>query len=102
MLQNRASEVILRALFDISLATLSCLCLSLDIIAPGLNGQSFSTYGEKVMEAARLGPSIFPTAFATIIARFYKHMARWQEERDRSLGVRLVTSVWQAHTDFYR
>lgn len=43
--------------------------------------------GHGVEEAAKVGPSIYPIVFAAIVARFLRHLARWQAERGARLGV---------------
>lgn len=76
VLRDRVYQVILRALIDVLLASLPCLFMSLGIIAARLHSQPTSSYGANVEQAARLGPTIFPIAFAAIVARFNKHLAR--------------------------
>jgi len=88
LLQNRTHQIIVRSLVDVCHTVLPCLFISLGIVAAYLDGQETSSYGRKVQEAARLGPTIFPIAFAAIVARFNRHLARWQVERGQCLGVR--------------
>ena len=70
-----------------SLAVPPCLFIALGISAAYLNGRPLSSYGQRVEEAARLGPTIFPIVFVAIVARFNTHLAHWQAERGHYLGV---------------
>jgi len=92
-LRHRKKHMWLRVLIDISLAVLPCLFIALGIIAAYLNGRPSSLYGQRVEEAARLGPTIFPIVFAAIVARFNRHLAHWQAERGQYLGVRTPIPV---------
>lgn len=86
-LQNGTYRSLLRILIDVILIVLPCFFIALAIIAAYLNGHPFSSYGQKVEQASRLGPTIFPIAFAAIVARFNRHLATWQAERGQRLGV---------------
>lgn len=61
--------------------------MDLGIAAIRLDGQPESAFGNKIQELSRLGPTIYPIAFAAIVARFMRHMARWLAQRGQSLGV---------------
>lgn len=60
----------------------------LGILALHLDGQPISPHGERVVEATRLSPTIYPIVFAALAARFFHSLARWAAERPR--GIRLA------------
>jgi hypothetical protein len=62
--------------------------VDLAIAAALLDGHPESRYGRTVQEISRVGPTIYPIAFAAIVARFMRHMARWQAQRGLQLGAR--------------
>lgn len=86
-LRRPGQQVFVGVLIDVCLANLPCAFIALGFIAVYLDDQPISSYGRMVEESARLGPTIFPIAFAAIVARFTKHLARWQAERGQRLGV---------------
>lgn len=98
VLQHRKRDVFPQVLLDIFMAILPCLFIVLGIVAACLNGQYPSSYGQKVEQAARLGPTIFPIAFAAIVARFYRHLARWQAEKGQYLGVSCRSVGFRHHS----
>lgn len=101
-LRDQVYKRIGRAAFDVCLAVIPCLfiCKCLDSLMPHclirvdlgiaaslLDGQPESAFGSKIQELSRLGPTIYPIAFAAIVARFMRHTARWLAQRGQSLGV---------------
>lgn len=58
-------------------------------LALRLDQQLRSDLGEKVFAATRLGPTIFPIAFAAISGRFFQNLSRWYLERPK--GIKLGT-----------
>lgn len=88
-LRSPLHQTILRTIVDVFMVTLPCLFIALGVVATRLNQQEKSSYGEKVKQAARLGPTVFPIAFAAIVARFNRQLARWQAEKGQCLGVRV-------------
>jgi hypothetical protein len=46
-----------------------------------------STQGETILQAAKLGPTIFPIVFAAVVGRLMKTYALWRAERIERLGV---------------
>ncbi|KAI9151348.1 hypothetical protein HJFPF1_08550 [Paramyrothecium foliicola] len=63
--------------------------LVLALLALGIDGEVESAYGERLLQAARLSPTIYPIVFAMVAARFYKNVARWALEQPH--GIRLAT-----------
>lgn len=59
------------------------------MLALRLDHQPRSDLGERALSATRLGPTLFPIAFAAISSRFFQNLSRWYLERPN--GVRLGT-----------
>lgn len=57
------------------------------IIALLINHRERSDLGEELYSAIRLGPTLFPIAFAAVAGRFFHNLARWCMERPQ--GIRL-------------
>lgn len=66
----------------------------LRILALNLDGQPISPHGERVVEATRLGPTIYPIVFAALGARFFHSIARWAAERPRGIRLAALEQVY--------
>lgn len=104
-LSQTSQQILLRCIVNIALAVLPVLficeletlqsftmcqfdkSIALAVVAAGLHGRDMSSLGQKVQEAAKLGPTIYPIVFAAIVTRFLRHLAQWQAEKGQSLGV---------------
>ena len=60
----------------------------LAILAASLNDRQVSRYGNNIIDALKIGPTVYPIVFAAIAARFMKKIASVKAERGTSLGVR--------------
>jgi hypothetical protein len=56
--------------------------------ALAVDGLPLSPEGDIVIQAARLGPTVFPIVFAAVVGRLMKSLALWKAERGSELGVR--------------
>lgn len=63
--------------------------LALAIVAYRLDDKAVSAYGDKVQDAMKLGPTIFPIAFAAIASKAVRSLARKLVERGEKIGVSL-------------
>jgi ABC-type enterobactin transport system permease subunit len=67
------------------------LLINLPIVLAGLvvdiRGQEAGNYGQGVMQASRLGPSVFPIHFAAIVGGMMHSFALWRAQKGTSLAV---------------
>jgi hypothetical protein len=73
-------------LWDAVVTMLPLLFLVFAVVAARLDGQPLSAWGERVRQAANLGPTIFPVLFAVIVRRMLRALALWRAERGARLG----------------
>jgi hypothetical protein len=64
------------------------------ILSLALDSQRFSDSGKKVLDIARLIPTIYPIVFAAVAGRFYKNVARWQLEHPQGVRVGNLEQVF--------
>ncbi|CAI6085173.1 unnamed protein product [Clonostachys chloroleuca] len=64
------------------------------ILSLALDSQRFSDSGKKVLDIARLIPTIYPIIFAAVAGRFYKNLARWQLEHPQGVRVGNLEQVF--------
>lgn len=64
------------------------LYLVLAGLAIHLDGVEVSHYGDRVIQASRLGPSIFPVVFAAIVGDLMRCLTLWKAQNRAHLGVR--------------
>jgi hypothetical protein len=57
------------------------------VCALQLDGKPLSDYGSHIVNAAKLGPTIFPIIFAAVVGRLMKSLALWRAEKGTNLGV---------------
>jgi len=69
------------------------LRLVLAVFALALDFQPISDYGDTVVEATRLGPTVFPIIFAAISSRFFRNLARWKAEQRRGIGLAALEQI---------
>ncbi|SPO06964.1 uncharacterized protein DNG_09658 [Cephalotrichum gorgonifer] len=67
--------------------------LLLGVLALHLDDQPLSTYGERVVQGTRLGPTIYPIVFAAIVSRFFRNLARWSAERPRGVTLGALEQI---------
>ncbi|KAK2774983.1 hypothetical protein FQN52_000195 [Onygenales sp. PD_12] len=84
--RNACNDKFLTALETV-LATIPTLFLVLGILAIRLDGKQISGYGEKIVQATKLGPSIFPIVFAAIVGNMLRRYALWRVENCAPLGL---------------
>ncbi|KAH7091385.1 hypothetical protein FB567DRAFT_273048 [Paraphoma chrysanthemicola] len=72
---------------DCLLLIFPLLFIALAIVACRLDNKAVSSYGERVQDATKLGPTIFPIAFAAIASRAIRSIARKLVERGAKIGV---------------
>jgi hypothetical protein len=58
--------------------------------ALALDSQPLSPWGQRIVEATKLGPTVYPIIFAGLVGRLMKSMALWRAERGANLGVRVL------------
>jgi hypothetical protein len=63
-------------------------CAGLSFRALAVDGRPLSPGGEIVIQAAKIGPTVFPIVFAAVVSRLMKWFALWKAERGSELGVR--------------
>lgn len=56
--------------------------------ALAVDGLPQSPEGDIIIQAAKLGPTVFPIVFAAVVGRLMKSLALWKVERGSELGVR--------------
>jgi hypothetical protein len=66
--------------------------LVLGITALTLDGKSVSGWGNNIVRATRLGPSVFPIVFVGLVGRFMRSIALWRAEHGGKLDVSLTLS----------
>ena len=74
-------------IWDVILSLVPSLFLILGFCALHLDQKTRSSFGDKVTEALRLGPSIFPIVYAAIVGRLSRAIAKWLAERGSRLGL---------------
>ncbi|KAJ3522152.1 hypothetical protein NM208_g12981 [Fusarium decemcellulare] len=75
--------------WDILLTLAPILFIVLAILTLQIEGETPSSYGQKLVELVRLSPTVYPIIFAAVTSRFYKTYARWSLEQPH--GARLST-----------
>lgn len=71
-----------------SILTLSpIIFLLLAFTALSVNGDPLSSKGNVVLEASKLGPSLFPIIFAAVVGRLMKTTALWLVQRGSTIGM---------------
>jgi ABC-type sugar transport system permease subunit len=66
--------------------------LVLGITALTLDGKSVSRWGNNIVRATLLGPSVFPIVFAGLVGRFMRSIALWRAEHGGKLDASLTLS----------
>lgn len=61
--------------------------LVITVLAWRLSGSEISDYGDNVMDALLLAPTIFPILYAAIVGKFMRSCALQYAERGATLGV---------------
>lgn len=74
-------------LWDANITFFPVVFIILAISAAGLSNKGMSEWGEQVIAATRLGPTIFPIIFAALVGRLAKHVARYRVERGATVAV---------------
>ncbi|KAK0706014.1 hypothetical protein B0T26DRAFT_836843, partial [Lasiosphaeria miniovina] len=77
----------LRFAGELALTILPISFIILAILAAKLDGQPLSNYGQNVVDATRLGPSIYPIIFTAVASRFYRSVALWTAARPRGISI---------------
>ncbi|RHZ63340.1 hypothetical protein CDV55_100195, partial [Aspergillus turcosus] len=72
---------------DAILACFPIIFLVLAILAIRLDGTQVSQYGDGIIQATQLLPSIFPIVFAAIVGGLMRNYALWRAENCAPLGV---------------
>ncbi|KAJ0165679.1 hypothetical protein CTA2_10389 [Colletotrichum tanaceti] len=82
--------------WELVLTVLPLFFIALAITAIFLNKSPVATsaYGDRIVEASRLGPTIYPILFAMVAARFYKNAARWHLERPQGVRVSSLEQIF--------
>lgn len=73
--------------WDIAVTLLPLLPITLAIASARLDNERISEWGERVIAATRLGPTIFPIIFAALVGRFAKSLARYLLEKGTTVTV---------------
>jgi hypothetical protein len=71
---------------DVLLTLLPLSFLAFAAVAARLDDQPISTWGDKVRQVAKIGPTIFPILFAVVLRRMLRMVALWRAERGAPLG----------------
>lgn len=73
---------------DLLLTLAPCLFLIHSLLALSVNNYPVSSsLGQKVEQATKLAPTLFPVIFAAVAGRFMRTYALWRAERGASLGI---------------
>lgn len=73
---------------DLLLTLAPCLFLIHSLLALSVNNHPVSSsLGQKLEQATKLAPTLFPVIFAAVVGRFMRTYALWRAERGASLGV---------------
>lgn len=73
---------------DLLLTLAPCLFLLHSFLALSVNNEPVSSsLGQKVEQAAKIAPTLFPVVFAAVVGGFMRTYALWRAERGSSLGV---------------
>jgi len=72
---------VLGLVWNIMVTLLPLLFIAFAIIVHQLNNKSISDWGEQVVAASRLGPTIFPIMFTLLVGRSMKSLARYLMEK---------------------
>ncbi|KAJ5622997.1 hypothetical protein N7490_011602 [Penicillium lividum] len=86
-LRNNACSDKMSTLVDLILACVPLAFLVFAILAIRLNKDEISSYGEEIVQAAKLSPSIFPIVFAAIAGNMLRNYALWRAEHCAPLGL---------------
>ncbi|KAH0429901.1 hypothetical protein CcaCcLH18_08183 [Colletotrichum camelliae] len=81
--------------WEITLTVLPLFFICVSILSLKLDAHivSTSTYGGKLEEIIRLGPTIYPILFAMVAGRFFKNMARWRLERPHGITISSLEQI---------
>lgn len=72
---------------DVILTIAPCAFLTLAFQALTVSGKAVTSHGEKVEQASKLGPTVFPIIFAAVMGRLMRTWALWRAERGAPLGL---------------
>ncbi|KAL4908310.1 hypothetical protein BDW74DRAFT_99448 [Aspergillus multicolor] len=60
--------------------------IALAVLVIGLDGKELSRYGDTIIQATRLGPTVFPIVFAAIVGSLMRNWALWKAQNGAALG----------------
>ncbi|GIK06734.1 hypothetical protein Aspvir_002384 [Aspergillus viridinutans] len=86
-LTNNARSSPFATSLDAILACFPILFLVLAILAIRLDGTQISQYGDGIIQATQLLPSVFPIVFAAIVGGLMRNYALWRAQNCAPLGV---------------
>ncbi|KAJ5918344.1 hypothetical protein N7454_010719 [Penicillium verhagenii] len=86
-LKNNASSDKLATSVDLILACVPLAFLVFAILAIRLNAEEISSYGERILQTAKLSTSIFPIVFTAIVGNMLRNYALWRAEHCAPLGL---------------
>ncbi|GAB1317843.1 hypothetical protein MFIFM68171_08053 [Madurella fahalii] len=78
---------------DVILALLPVAFFALAGLAVCLEGRQISEFGESIVEATRLGPSIYPIIFAAVASRFYRTLALWRATGPKGITIGALEQI---------
>ncbi|KAL6234936.1 hypothetical protein BDW75DRAFT_210894 [Aspergillus navahoensis] len=85
-LKNNARSALLPTVFDAVLACFPFAFVVLAILAIHLDGNEISNYGETIIQATRLGPTVFPIVFAAVVSSLMRSYGLWKAQNGAKLG----------------
>ncbi|KAF9882740.1 hypothetical protein FE257_005331 [Aspergillus nanangensis] len=86
-LKSNATSDKISTTLEIVLSVVPMLFLVLAIMGIRIHGQQISAYGEGIIQATKLGPSIFPIVFTAIVGTMMRNYALWRAENCAPLGI---------------
>ncbi|RDW65897.1 uncharacterized protein DSM5745_09636 [Aspergillus mulundensis] len=86
-LRSKAREDKLSTALSLVIAGFPGAFLVLAVLVIRLNGKELSNYGDKIIQATRLGPTVFPIVFAAIVGSLMRSWALWKAQNGAALGL---------------
>ncbi|KAL2821317.1 hypothetical protein BDW59DRAFT_174183 [Aspergillus cavernicola] len=86
-LKSNASENKLSTAINCILAFLPLIFLGLAVLVLAINGREVNERRDAVIQATRLGPTVFPIVFAAIVGSMMRNYALWRAQNGAALGL---------------
>lgn len=87
----------LALLWKVAITLVPLLFIALAAASAQLNNEPISEWGERVIAATRIAPTVFPIIFAALVGRFMRSLARYLAERGATVSV--GCHLWKHFSD---